>query len=78
MPKRRVLSAAEVRKILILNGFDEVRQKGSHIVFRKRQLLSSGKHTTYTTIVPNHKEIDPGTLGSIIRKSGLPKELFDT
>ena len=27
--------------------------------------------------VPRHREIKPGTLGDIIRQSGLPKDLFE-
>ena len=30
-----------------------------------------------TVIVPDHKEITIGTLGSIIRQSGLPRSLFE-
>ena len=32
---------------------------------------------TMTAIVPNHPEIALGTLSSIIRQSGLPRELFE-
>lgn len=33
--------------------------------------------TTYTAIVPNHREIGAGTLKSIIKQSGLPGGLFE-
>jgi len=32
--------------------------------------------TTVTVIVPNHKELKAGTLASIIRQSGLDRNLF--
>jgi len=54
------------------NGFVQVRQRGSHIVMQKRTVNS-----TVTIPVPNHKEIRIGTLQSIIRQSGLPREIFE-
>ena len=30
-----------------------------------------------TVIVPDHKEVTVGTLGSIIRQSGLSRQLFE-
>jgi predicted RNA binding protein YcfA (HicA-like mRNA interferase family) len=33
--------------------------------------------STITVPVPNHKEIRIGTLQSIIRQSGLPREIFE-
>jgi len=54
------------------NGFVQVRQRGSHIVMQKPTTDS-----TITVPVPNHKEIRIGTLQSIIRQSGLPRELFE-
>jgi len=50
----------------------EVRQRGSHRVMQRR-----GGSTTTTVPVPNHAEIRIGTLLSIIRQSGLPRELFE-
>ena len=43
---------------------------------QKQILKPTGESTTITVPVPNHKELRPGTLSSIIRQSGLPKELF--
>ena len=73
MPKLRVLSGAEVCRILQAAGFEKVRQAGSHIVMR-RQLPGRG----ITVPVPNHAEISRGTLASIIQQSELPRELFMT
>jgi len=33
--------------------------------------------TTVTVIVPDHKELKTGTLSSIIRQSGLLREIFE-
>jgi predicted RNA binding protein YcfA (HicA-like mRNA interferase family) len=70
--KLRVLSGREVCQILEAQGFVLVRQRGSHIVMQKR----SG-NTTTTVPVPNHAEIKVGTLTSIIRQSGVPRNLFE-
>ncbi|MBI4670592.1 MAG: type II toxin-antitoxin system HicA family toxin [Chloroflexi bacterium] len=72
MPKLRVLSGRQVCKIMSKHGFQEVRQKGSHIIMQREQ----GDSTT-TVPVPDHKELRIGTLLGIIRQSGLPRELFE-
>jgi len=68
----RVLSGREVASILADNGFAEVRRRGSHIVMQRRT-----GDSTVTVVVPDHKEIRPGTLASIIRQSQLPRRLFE-
>jgi predicted RNA binding protein YcfA (HicA-like mRNA interferase family) len=70
--KLRALSGKQVCAILARHGFLEVRQRGSHIVMQKR--LSD---TTLTVPVPNHAELRMGTLQSIIRQSGLPRNEFE-
>lgn len=72
MGKLRILSGQEVCKILARHNFVEARRRGSHIVMQKR--TSEG---TITIPVPNHKEIRIGTLQSIIRQSGLPRNEFE-
>ena len=72
MGRLRVLSGREVCQILAANEFAEVRRRGSHIVLQKRLA-----ETTVTVIVPDHKELKTGTLSSIIRQSGLPREIFE-
>jgi len=71
--KLRLLSAKEICKILTQNGFEELRQKGSHIIMQKKLA-----NTTITIPVPNHDEVKFGTLQSIIRQSCLSRELFET
>ncbi len=73
MGKIKVLSGIEVCRILAENGFVNVRQRGSHIVRQKRL-----PGTTITVPVPNHRELDRGTLRSIIRQSQLHRDLFET
>jgi len=71
MPKLPILTAKEVLKILRENGFEIVGRKGSHIRL-KRKVPPPAR----IVIVPDFHEIPRGTLSSIIRQSGLPKEKF--
>jgi len=71
MRKMPVLSGRKVIKILGKIGFHVARQKGSHIVVVKE---SDGNKKAL--VVPDHKEIDKGTLKEIIRQAGLKKEDF--
>jgi len=54
MPKLPQISANELIKAFQKMGFDMVSQKGSHIKMKD----SRGR----TAIIPNHKQIKPGTL----------------
>ncbi len=65
------LSGREVIKTLSKLGFRIARQKGSHIILVKES--AKGK---IGVVVPNHKEIDKGTLLEIIRQAGLTKDEF--
>ena len=67
----RTMSGRDVCAILKQNGFEQVRQRGSHIIMQK-QVPSS----TITVPVPDHKELRIGTLMSIIRQSQLDRALF--
>ncbi len=67
MPKLPVLSGADVVKMLEQLGFEQIRQRGSHVVMR---LGSVG------TVVPLHKELKTGTLAGIIRQAGLTQDEF--
>jgi predicted RNA binding protein YcfA (HicA-like mRNA interferase family) len=61
-----------VCQILEAHGFEEVRRRGSHSIMQRR---SGG--TTTTVPVPLHPELKRGTLMSIIRQSGLAREVFE-
>jgi len=71
--KLRTLSGKQVCTILANHGFEEVRQRGSHVVMQKRLA-----ETTITVPVPNHSELRIGTLQSIIRQSGVPRTEFES
>ena len=72
MGRLKVLSGAEVCTILAAQGFEAVRQRGSHRVMQRRTV-----ETTVTVPVPMHPELRTGTLLSIIRQSGLDRALFE-
>ena len=72
MAKLRILSGLEVCHLLAQHNFEEVRQRGSHIIMQKKT-----EDSTITVPVPNHKEIRSGTLMSIIRQSKLNRSLFE-
>ncbi|MBI3051853.1 type II toxin-antitoxin system HicA family toxin [Candidatus Woesearchaeota archaeon] len=65
------LSGPEVIKALSKAGFKAARQRGSHIILVKE--IEGGRKAV---VVPNHKEIDKGTLLEIIRQSGLTRTEF--
>jgi predicted RNA binding protein YcfA (HicA-like mRNA interferase family) len=69
----RVLSGADVCRILIAHGFAEVRRRGSHVVMQR-----AAAEGTVTVPVPDHTELKRGTLRSIIRQAGIPKDDFET
>lgn len=69
MSKLPVISGADCVKALSKVGFEVYRQRGSHIVVVRKS------PPTQTTI-PNHKELDRGTLRAIIRQTGLTVEEF--
>lgn len=69
MSKLPVISGAECVKALEKAGFVVYRQRGSHITLVRTDPPSQ-------TTVPNHKELDRGTLRAIIRQSGLTVDEF--
>ncbi len=71
MAKLPVLSGYKIVKALEKEGFKIVGRKGSHIRLKKKS-----NDETFIVIVPDHPEITPGTLLSIIRQSGMKKDEF--
>ncbi len=69
MSKLPVISGAECIKALEKVGFVVYRQRGSHIVLVRQMPPAQ-------TTVPNHKELDRGTLRAIIRQTGLTVDEF--
>ncbi len=64
MPRLRRLSGGEILQILRDFGFEPLSQRGSHIKVRR---LIDGQGQTLT--VPNHREMDRGTLQAIFRQA---------
>jgi predicted RNA binding protein YcfA (HicA-like mRNA interferase family) len=69
MPSLPRLSGRDVVKVFARDGWEMVRQRGSHIV-----LVKTGHMATLS--VPDHREVAKGTLRSLIRSSGLSVEEF--
>ena len=63
------ISGRECVKALEKSGFYIKRQEGSHIIMRKDSPFLQ-------VVVPDHKELDRGTLRAIIRQAGLNIEDF--
>ena len=61
--KYPVCSGTELVKALKKLGYSQVSQRGSHV-----KLRNSFGDETHTIVVPLHKELDRGTLGSIIKR----------
>jgi predicted RNA binding protein YcfA (HicA-like mRNA interferase family) len=69
MSKLPSASGAEVVKALGKVGFRLVRQQGSHMILRRDDPFAQ-------TTVPNHRELDRGTLRAILRQTGISVEDF--
>ncbi|MFH1254976.1 MAG: type II toxin-antitoxin system HicA family toxin [bacterium] len=65
MPKLKMLSGEQAAKIFFSFNFVMVAQKGSHI--KLARVLSAGIRQTLT--IPNHQELDKGTLRAIYRQA---------
>ncbi|MDI6760044.1 MAG: type II toxin-antitoxin system HicA family toxin [Candidatus Brocadiaceae bacterium] len=72
MQRLPVLSGKGVIKLLKRVGFLPARQRGSHIILIKQEPQKGKK----AVVVPDHKEVDKGTLVEIIRQAGLTREEF--
>lgn len=64
MPKMRVLSGQDVISIFESFGFSVVKQKGSHTKIRREH-----NEIRQTLTIPNHKELDRGTLRAIYNQA---------
>ncbi len=69
MKKLSVVSGRECVKALSKNGFYFKRQQGSHIIMRRDNPFAQ-------VVIPDHKELDRGTLRSIIKMANLSVEEF--
>lgn len=64
MPKLKALSGQDIITILAVFGFAVAGQRGSHV---KLQRTMNG--IKQTLIVPNHAELDKGTVQAVYRQS---------
>jgi predicted RNA binding protein YcfA (HicA-like mRNA interferase family) len=67
--KLPVVSGKELIRALEKDGFQVIRQKGSHVILQKRSAQE-----VLTSVVPFHDEIKKGTLRSILRKTRVSPE----
>ena len=63
------ISGQQCAKALGKAGFAKIRQQGSHIILRRDDPFAQ-------VVVPDHKELDRGTLRAIIRQAGLSVDEF--
>ena len=63
------ISGSEVVHALQKAGFRVRRQHGSHIIMRRDAPFAQ-------TVVPNHQQLDRGTLRAILRQSDLSVDEF--
>jgi predicted RNA binding protein YcfA (HicA-like mRNA interferase family) len=69
MSRLPVVSGRDCVKALQKIGFFQKHQVGSHVVMRRNDPFAQ-------TVVPDHKELDRGTLRAIIRQVGLSVDEF--
>jgi predicted RNA binding protein YcfA (HicA-like mRNA interferase family) len=64
--KRPVVSGEKLLKVLVLLGYEIIRQRGSHV--RLRKLTAAGDHNI---TVPLHNELAKGTLNDILSQVSI-------
>ena len=69
MSKLPQVSGSDVVRALQKAGFSVRRQHGSHIIMRRDNPFAQ-------TVVPNHHQIDRGTLRAILRQTDLSADEF--
>lgn len=67
MPKTPRISGADAIRVLGRLGFQQVRQRGSHVIMRRGK---SG------CVVPLHRELKVGTLHGVLRQAGVSMDEF--
>lgn len=71
MPRLRRVSAQEAIRALERLGFEQVRQRGSHIVLKKETIEGE-----IGCVVPLHRELAIGTLRGILKQAGVTPDQF--
>lgn len=67
MPKLPRISGKQAIKVFQQLGFEQVRQRGSHVVLRRGDK---------GCVIPLHKELATGTLRGALRQASLTPEEF--
>jgi len=67
MPKLPRVSGQTVIRVLTRLGFEQIRQRGSHVALRRDHV---------GCVVPLHRELKVGTLAGILRQAGVSVEEF--
>lgn len=70
MSKLPQVSGSDVVRALQKAGFSVRRQHGSHIILRREDPFAQ-------TVVPNHRQLDRGTLRAILRQTDLSVDEFN-
>ena len=71
MAKLQRVSGKEAIRTLERLGFEQVRQRGSHVILTKQ--VPEGK---VGCVVPLHRQLAIGTLRGILRQAGVSPEEF--
>jgi predicted RNA binding protein YcfA (HicA-like mRNA interferase family) len=73
MPKLRRVAGQEAIRALEKLGFEQMRQRGSHVVLKKQT-----PEGAIGCVVPLHRELAIGTLRGILKQAGVtPDEFMD-
>jgi predicted RNA binding protein YcfA (HicA-like mRNA interferase family) len=71
MPRLRRVSGQEAIRTLEKFGFEQVRQRGSHVVLKKQT-----PEGAVGCVVPLHRELAIGTLRGILKQAGVTPDEF--
>jgi predicted RNA binding protein YcfA (HicA-like mRNA interferase family) len=69
VPPLPVISGREAIRVFERLGWQIVRQRGSHVILTREGCMT-------TLSVPDHRELDRGTLRSLIRAAGVTVDEF--
>jgi len=69
MSKLPQVSGRDCARVLSRRGFRLKRQQGSHMILRRDDPFAQ-------VVVPDHKQLDRGTLRAILRQAGVSVEDF--
>ena len=71
MPKLPRISGQEALRVLKRLGFEQVRQRGSHVILKK--MTPEG---AVGCALPMHQQLAVGTLAGILKQAGVSQDEF--